>query len=177
MAVPSKRSFSEVTFKQGDHYGRLLPEIAKFLTELTRYGDIQRAKDSRKMEPSVFDGKTVVMSVEDYLIRLSKYGNVGGEVFVLMLIFLQRLIKHTSLLVHSFVVHRMIFTAFVLATKYHEEDLYTNSHYSQIGGIVRGELARLELFFVKATKFELFVSRDEFDITVAALTAAANSNA
>eukprot|EP01060_Flectonema_neradi_P020190 TRINITY_DN27707_c0_g1_i2.p1 TRINITY_DN27707_c0_g1~~TRINITY_DN27707_c0_g1_i2.p1 ORF type:complete len:179 (+),score=23.95 TRINITY_DN27707_c0_g1_i2:74-610(+) len=173
MAVPSKRCLSEVVFKKGDRYGRLLPEIGKFLTELTAYGDAQRANNLKASEPSVFDGKTVVMSVEDYLFRLSKYGNVGGEVFVMMLIFIKRLLDHTDLLAHSYVIHRMMFTAFVLATKYHEEDLYNNTHYSQIGGIVRGELVRLELFFVKVIDFDLFISRDEFDGVVAGLAASA----
>jgi hypothetical protein len=46
----------------------------------------------------------------------------------------------------------------LVAIKYNEDDFYSNTYYSKIGGITLQEMNSLEVEFVKLMDFRLFVN-------------------
>ena len=50
----------------------------------------------------------------------------------------------------------------IIATKYNEDDFYSNKYYSKVGGINLNELNFLEAEFIKLLNYELFIEYDTF---------------
>ncbi|KAJ9446031.1 Cyclin-U4-1 [Diplonema papillatum] len=164
MTVPSKRSFEEV--KDLPSFAAELPAICRNVTEACRRGDGKMGYSSfenNESNPSgVFDGRRVTVSIEDYLVRLAKYGACSREVFVIAYVYLRRFFAATRFPLTSFNVHRVLLSAFVLAAKYQDDHFYSNKFYSQLGGVTLCELSRLEQHFLFHVQWELFVSEEQF---------------
>eukprot|EP01135_Chromosphaera_perkinsii_P004184 Nk52_evm3s271 gene=Nk52_evmTU3s271 len=96
------------------------------------------------------------ISVEDYIKRLVKYCPCGNEVLILMLIYFDRVIQRSSgYMLTPLNIHRMLITAFMLASKFSQDKYYTNSHYGKVGGLPLSEINKLELEFLGLIDFEL----------------------
>jgi len=109
------------------------------------------------------------ISVRDYLIRISKYGNFSKSVGVAALIYIDRVLeRHPEIVMTSRTVHRLIIVATLLAAKFNDDVHLGNSAFAQIGGIRTVELNRLEVNFLKLIDFSLVVSSELYSATVSA---------
>eukprot|EP01064_Diplonema_japonicum_P001890 TRINITY_DN11246_c1_g1_i1.p1 TRINITY_DN11246_c1_g1~~TRINITY_DN11246_c1_g1_i1.p1 ORF type:complete len:173 (+),score=36.31 TRINITY_DN11246_c1_g1_i1:52-570(+) len=164
MAIESKRSFAEVAGYVS--YAEQLPVIGEVLTRLCGDGDTREAE-----RRCVFEGKVVVVSVNDYLVRLCKYGHCSKMVFILMFIYLKRLLdRQPEFIVRSTNVHRLLIALFVVAAKYHDDHFFSNHFYSKVGGIANAEINRLEITLLEHLTWDLYVSPEEYRRTVKHLT-------
>ena len=86
------------------------------------------------------------------------------ETYVLALIYLDRAtaIKKDLVLSNS-CIHRLFFTALVVAAKFFEDKYYKNSYYCKVGGISNAELNTLEIELLAYLDFKLYVSTDEYE--------------
>jgi len=56
-----------------------------------------------------------------------------------------------------------LLTAALLAIKYNEDDFYSNTYYSKIGGVDLKEVNKLEEEFVKKIEFKFWIDDDLFN--------------
>jgi Cyclin len=75
-------------------------------------------------------------SLESYVTRIVTFTNCSRSVFIIALVYLDRLkrIDH-RLAISEMNVHRVLMTAVVLSCKFLEDELYHNSYFAKIGGI------------------------------------------
>ena len=59
-------------------------------------------------------------------------------------------------------VHKVLFVAIVIASKYNEDSRLQNKDFAKIGGVSVKELFMLEIEFMKCLKFNLKISSEEF---------------
>lgn len=97
------------------------------------------------------------IGVQDYLDRIHQYASCSGECFILALIYIDRLIQKSNLIVTYLNVHRIIITSVTLAAKFFDDQYYNNQYYGRVGGVPCLELNSLELEFLFLTNFTLFV--------------------
>ena len=103
------------------------------------------------------------ISIKDYIIRLAKYSKVNESTIIIILIYIDRIcnINHLNLTYYN--IHKLILASFILAIKYNEENYYSMSFYSKIGGISLSELNNLEFEFLILIRYNLFIQPKLFD--------------
>ncbi|KAJ9454633.1 Cyclin-U4-1 [Diplonema papillatum] len=156
--IPSRKTLAEV--QSLPSYSSALPGISELLNKMVAKGDAK----GRTSERTAFDGsKPAPVSIQDYLIRLCKYGYCSNEVFIFLLIYLGRLRAKTSTVFTSYNIHRLLLTSFVVAAKLRDDTYYSNKYYASIGGVTLHDMNRMEQAFLRYTQWELHVIPGEFD--------------
>jgi Cyclin len=102
------------------------------------------------------------VSIDEYLNRLNKYFNCSDAVWVVGLIYLDRVIKMSGLVVTILNVHRLILTALAVAAKFVDDVYYSNLFYGKVGGIKAKEMNSLESEFLTLLGWKLNVSTEDF---------------
>lgn len=121
----------------------------------------QSAEKQRRL--SFYSKNPASISISGYLDRILKYTHIEESTLVIALIYLDRVCENCSLLLDDSIIHRILFASIITAVKYNEDDLYTNTYYSKVGGVSARELNTLEIEFVKMLKYSLFVKNEVFD--------------
>lgn len=98
-----------------------------------------------------------VISILSYLQRLRKYSNCSDSCFVVLLIYVDRIIESRRITLTCLNVHRVILTAVLISSKFHDDIFYNNAFYAKLGGISAPEMNILEIEFLKMINFSLFV--------------------
>jgi hypothetical protein len=70
--------------------------------------------------------------------------------------------KVQRICIDSQTVHRLFYIALLVACKYHDDTSYKNSFYSIIAGVTLKELNIMEIDFLYAIGFELYVTPEIF---------------
>jgi Cyclin len=101
-----------------------------------------------------------------YVSRLVKYMHVSKSVFVVALIYLDRVHAADEILALTDLnVHRLITTALAVACKYFEDEVHRNSTVSRIGGVPStAEMNLLEVQFLRRINWECAVSIESYEL-------------
>jgi len=88
------------------------------------------------------------------------------------LIYLERAAReHDHVQITPYTTHRLVLSAFVVASKYVEDKRVSIRDFAYVGGVAALDLKHLEFFFLQITCFQLYVSQNMFDAyTYLALT-------
>jgi hypothetical protein len=143
----------------------LLTAIGMALSEIATQNDAQMQDREDTEPPSYFHAFcNPHISVSDYVKRLGCYCQCSPECFIIAVIFLDRYLAAAPYFrLSSRTAHRLIVTAVIVALKVVDDEYFRNSYYAHVGGIPVGELNRMELDFLKAIDFNLFVDPETFE--------------
>eukprot|EP01064_Diplonema_japonicum_P024187 TRINITY_DN34696_c0_g1_i1.p1 TRINITY_DN34696_c0_g1~~TRINITY_DN34696_c0_g1_i1.p1 ORF type:complete len:226 (+),score=24.77 TRINITY_DN34696_c0_g1_i1:29-679(+) len=162
--VPSRKSYNDVG--KLPSYTTALPGISELLNKMVTKGDGK----SRGGERTAFDGsKPAPVSIQDYLIRMCKYGYCSPEVFICLVIYLGRIRAKMGTNFTSYNIHRLLLTAFVVAAKLRDDTYYSNKYYASIGGVTLQDMNKMEQSFLRYTSWELHIRKSEYDQYFAAM--------
>merc|ERR1719434_529968 len=105
--------------------------------------------------------------------RLSTNFKCSDAAFVAALIVVDRLLEYDGgrLPLTMRNVHSIFFASLVVAVKYNEDLVYSNSHYAKAGGVHLREVNRLERVLLAAFDFDLRITPEEYHKYEAALLA------
>jgi len=100
----------------------------------------------------------------EYAQCLLRHSECSPECLVAALIYMDALVRKypARLAVNSFTVHRLLLCSLVVAIKNQEDTFYSNHFYATIGGVDKREMNALEIEFLFACDFNLFVSREMY---------------
>ena len=134
----------------------LLKEISTTLNSIIQ--ESSKNKNHHK-DNSLFSRQQIPkISIFDYLLRIQKYSGIEESTIIISLIYIDRICKKKGIVLSKYNIHRLIFTAILIAIKYNEDIIYDNLYYSKIGGVTKKELLILENEFLQLIDFNLFVS-------------------
>ena len=134
----------------------LLKEISTTLNSIIQ--ENSKNKNHHK-DNSLFSRQQIPkISIFDYLLRIQKYSGIEESTIIISLIYIDRICKKKGIVLSKYNIHRLIFTAILIAIKYNEDIIYDNLYYSKIGGVTKKELLILENEFLQLIDFNLFVS-------------------
>ena len=102
------------------------------------------------------------ITLYEYLVRIQKYAVPEKNTLILSLIYIDRLCKLGNIVLTYYNIHRILFTAILLAIKYNEDEFFENNYYADIAGIKICELKVIEYNFFCICDFNLFVNDDIF---------------
>ena len=102
------------------------------------------------------------ISISYYITRIVQYTKIEENTLIASLIFIDRLCNEERIMLTEFNVHRIIFTACLLAIKVNEDQIFNMEYYSQICGVKLTELNKLESFFCSIVNFNFYIDEKEF---------------
>lgn len=144
----------------------LIKAISKTLTlildenmKLSNFDEIVQKQSKNKFSTK----KVPKISVYDYLVRIQTYSNIEKNTLIISLIYIDKLCHKNNIFLTNYNVHRILFTAIIMAIKYNEDAYYDNKYYSEISGLNLNELKVLESNFIQLCDFNLFVHDDIFE--------------
>ena len=139
-------------------YKNLLKEISEILTSIIQNNRKNR-NGKNDNSPFVHEHAPKI-SIFDYLLRIQKYSNIENSSFIIALIYIDRICTKKRIILTKYNIHRILFTAILIAAKYNEDIIYDNLYYSKIAGVEIKELLVLENTFLNYIDFDLFISND-----------------
>ena len=108
----------------------------------------------------VFEGQWAAgISINDFLVRLCKYGGSSPGTFVAMAVHVDRLCRKMRLT--SLNVHRLLLGAFVCAAKASDDRRVCMTHYGNIAGISLEDVNSIEREYLKVIEWDLYVREEE----------------
>lgn len=104
------------------------------------------------------------ISTEEYVQRLVNYTQCSPSVFVLMLVYLDKVGSMNSRLrITAYNLHRLLITTLMLSCKMLDDQCFSTGHYAKVGGIPTArEMNRLEMQFLRYVDFRMHVPVDQF---------------
>jgi len=123
---------------------------------------------------TVFDSSSIPpIGIDKYLMRLSANFKCSDASFIAAFIVVDRLLEYDGgrLPLTEQNVHRIFFASLVVSVKYHEDLVYSNSHYAKAGGVHLREVNRMERTLLAALDFDLRISPEQYQTYEAALIA------
>ena len=103
------------------------------------------------------------ISIDDYIGRLFKYSKVSHEIFILVLIYIDRVCQNHKINLNYNNIHKIILSSFIVTIKFYEDDYYSLNYYAKLGGISKKEIINLEYDFLVLLDFNLYVEDDLFN--------------
>ncbi|XBW37485.1 hypothetical protein QEN19_003066 [Hanseniaspora menglaensis] len=115
----------------------------------------------RQSKTLLFRGQNIPhFPINKYLQRAHQYCATSNDVYLSLLVYFDKLSQppaenfEPKLILDSYNIHRLIITAFTVATKFSQDIYFTNKRYAKVGGISDRELNKLELAFLDLLKWE-----------------------
>ena len=125
---------------------------------------------------SRFHGKSVVFSASYYVERIAKFSGCSPCCFVAALVYLDRIFRQLpDLCLNSRTLQRLVLVAVMEAAKYLEDEPCGSQRWAKIGELTLQELYMLELDFLGALGFNLWIYREEYDRFAATLRSCGKS--
>ena len=136
--------------------------IADLLVNICEENKTKKSKNNFLLKS--FTNKNIPsISVKDYLLRLQKHSKVNESTIILILIYIDRVCNMNHFIITYYNIHKLILAAFILAIKYNEDNYYSMSYYSKVGGISLTELKHLELELLIMIRYKLYIQIQLFD--------------
>jgi hypothetical protein len=101
---------------------------------------------------------TGTINIVDYIKRLIGYLDIGQNVIIVSLIYIDRL----KIKFNYNNVHKLVLVSLLLTNKFLEDDNMNNNYWANCGGIPLHSLNKLEKEFLKRINYMLYVNEEEF---------------
>jgi len=155
ISIPEKLSRNYINEK-------LLKKICILLEALIDLNPVKNLK-KKTINKTIFDLKRLpLISLYDYLYRIIKYTRINDNTLINALIYIDRIHKNKFIITY-YNIHKLIFIAIVLASKFVEDNCLNRKLYSRIGGITNKEFEILEIKFCLYINYRLYIKKDIFD--------------
>ena len=139
-----------------DEYIYYLIRISEIFDEDFNYY-IMKISERRYIPPP--EPQTIFEFMADIII-LTK---MEKEVIILSLIYIERLIFNTGILLNSRNWRRMLLTSMIIASKIWDDNSFENTHFSQVfANIEVGEINTMERIFLDLINYKVFVKQSEY---------------
>nr|USW07984.1 cyclin U4-4 [Crypthecodinium cohnii] len=104
-------------------------------------------------------------TIQEYLTRFSSWMGCSTEVYTIAYIYLLRLLrKQPSITVDDYSIHCLLAIALITGAKMQDDAVYTNGYYSNLTGITKKTLVRMEMDLTKGLGWNLNVTPEEYEL-------------
>ena len=133
---------------------------------------IQKSDSLSSGVQTSFHGIDPTFTISYYVKRIAKYSGASPANLVVSLLYLKRIVhRRRNLRLTSNTIQRLLLVAIMIAAKYLDDRVCSNTCWAQIGGLRLAELNALELEFLFAIDFDLSVHPEDYTRCIAALLA------
>lgn len=158
----NKNKINDIIMQNETKKNGIIKVISNLLKDICEEGKSNKEDKLLLIKPFV-SKKIPSISINDYIERLLKYGKVFEEIFILSLIYIDRICRNRKINLNYYNIHKLILASFIVTIKFHEDDYYSLTYYAKLGGISKKEIVILENEFLKLIDFKLFVETELFN--------------
>ena len=151
---------------QKEKFDNIINNMTVILNQLISQNknSLNYKKIIRNQKESIFSAKDPPqISILDYLNRIKYYSQIENNTLICSLIYIDKFCTLSEIVLTELNIHRILFTAILLSTKYNEDLIYKMDYYSKIAGVSLKELKKLESEFVSKINFELYINEKDFE--------------
>jgi hypothetical protein len=114
------------------------------------------------IDSSFYSDAIPSISIYDYLTRIIQYTEIDETTLIIALVYIDKYLTSFPQVnvLSQHIIHKLLFTAIILAIKYNEDDIYNNKYYSEVGGVSLYELNQMEYELFVTLNCSLFVDND-----------------
>lgn len=138
------------------------PSLAELMVDADGHIGMSVRGVFAKLEPCNDPGS---LASDKYVKRIFDFFGCGHDVYVIALVYIDRLFKrHPDLTITLGDVNKWLLASLILAIKWHEEvcNQYPDQHYANVGGVTFAEFCLLEARLLGLLGWELHVTSVEF---------------
>ena len=135
--------------------------IANLLTDICEEGKTNSKEKLLLIKPFI-SKKITSITINDYIERLLKYSKVSEEIFILVLIYIDKINRNNKINLNYNNIHKLLLASFIVTIKFHEDEHYSLKYYAKLGGISLKEIINLEYVFLTLLDFRLYISEELF---------------
>jgi hypothetical protein len=124
--------------------------------------NIKHSSPISHVDSSFYSDPIPSISIYDYLTRIIQYTEIDETTLIIALIYIDKYLTSFPQVnvLSQHIIHKLLFTAIILAIKYNEDDIYNNKYYSEVGGVSLSELNQMEYELFITLNCSLFVDND-----------------
>jgi hypothetical protein len=141
---------------------RIIKIIAELLKSICEEGKSNKDDTLLLVKPFI-SKKIPSISIIDYIERLLKYSKVSDNLFIIALIYIDRISRKHKINLNYYNIHKIILASFICTIKFYEDECFPMNFYAKMGGITLKEINSLEYEFLNLIDFKLFVDNDLFE--------------
>ena len=102
-------------------------------------------------------------TIFDFMADIIILTKMEKEVIILSLIYIERLIFNTGILITSRNWRRILLTSMIISSKIWDDNSYQNTHYSQVfANLGVSEINSLERIFLELINYKVYVKQSEY---------------
>ncbi len=157
---------TNINLKEKNCDKKTIKTISHIITEIVQENkslDFPQETLDFQVKLSFFSRIPTSLSITKYIERIIKYTYIEESTFILSLIYIDRICEYNDIILTEENIHRILLSSVIMAIKINEDDYYSNTYYSKVGGILVKELNTLEYDFIKLIRYNLFVSQDIYE--------------
>ena len=139
----------------------LIKAISVVLKDTCEQAQFNKNEKLKIIEPFMTK-KRLNISIYDYLNHLYKYSETSEDIFIIMLIYIDRLKTNRKICLNYFNIYTLILVAFIIAIKFNYDEFFSLDFYAKLGGVSQKELVALEYDFTTLLNFKFFVEEKIF---------------
>ena len=110
----------------------------------------------------LYSNKIPKIKIEEYITRFFTFSKIEISTLILAYIYIKRFIDKENYIISFRNIFRLIMSCILLAIKFNENKVYTNSFYAKVGGFDVDDLNNLEYNIFSRLDFNLRVLDKEF---------------
>ena len=149
--------------KENTQKRKIIEKISELFTEICDENKSELNPNNTNTLIKPFISKQIPsISIKDYLTRLYKYSKINNSTIVLILIYIDKICNFNNFKISYFNIHKLILASMLIAIKYNEDENYSLSFYSKLGGVSKNELSNLEYQFLVLIHCEAYIKEELF---------------
>jgi hypothetical protein len=139
---------------------KIIKRLALTFNEIIKNNEIKYEENIYFIEKEIPE-----ISIEKYLLRISKYINPSYSLFVILPYIMDKIIlnKDYNIKLNKYIIHYIIITSILIISKQYEDNIYNNKFYSQVGGISLKTLNKYEILALEIIDYDLSMSLDIYE--------------
>ena len=148
-----------------DIISEILDEIVKESASLDLLSEAEEENHSMTsvLIQDFLSKKPPQISLNKYLKRFMKYSRPEPSTIIIALIYIDKICDESNLQLTMLNIHRLALACLVVATKYNEDDYYSNEFYAKVGGVSLEELNQLEYNILILLSFNVYIDDELFE--------------
>ncbi|KAH3743699.1 Cyclin-P3-1 protein [Pelomyxa schiedti] len=107
-------------------------------------------------------GKAPAISLQAYVERIEEHSGCSRANIISALVYIDRLLISRAVTLTETNVHRVLWSCLVVAHKFFEDQYFTNSFYSKVGGVPLAEMNAMEVRVLQLLDYGLFITPEKY---------------
>lgn len=143
----------------------LIKKICIYLNTLIEENKLLRNYEEKiKFQSSSIFNDNILYNyhIKDYFMCIQKFLDLDDYILISAVIYIDRFCEKSKIILTQYNLHKLLFSAILLAIKFNEDFYYDTQYCSDVVGITNKKMKNLEYNFYILIDFQLYIEKNEY---------------